>query len=126
MQIPKSIAADFSKIRTRKKENIKTGWGTDAQYTFGNISDANSDERYKSTKSLVLYNDKNNLRDVMRYSRSTTTDALISNVNESVVQPHESRTQRHKYFASVWQRFLTVFKECSKNWKMKFTLTQAD
>lgn len=53
------------------------------------------------------------------------TNALISNVNESV-QPQKSRTQMHKYFASIWQRFLTVLKESSKNWKMKFTLTQLD
>lgn len=66
---------------------------------------------------MVLYNDKNNLRDVIKYSRNTTTDALISNGNESV-QPRELHTQMHKYFASVWQKFLTVLKECSKNWKM--------
>lgn len=53
----------------------------------------------------------------MKYSRNTS-DALISNVNESVMQSHKSHTWTHKYFASVWQRFLTVFKECSKNWKM--------
>lgn len=125
MHIPKSIAADFSKVKNRNKENIKTGWGTDTQFILGNIYDADSDKRCKSTKSLVLYNVENNLRDVMKYSRNTS-DALISNVNESLMQSHKSHTWTHKYFASVWQRFLTVFKECSKNWKMKFTLTQVD
>ncbi|KAM0733110.1 hypothetical protein ACS0PU_012659 [Formica fusca] len=125
MHIPESIAADFSKVKNRNKENIKTGWGTDTQFTLGNIYDADSDKRCKSTKSLVPYNVQNNLRDVMKYSRNTS-DALISNVNESVMQSHKSHTWTHKYFASVWQRFLTVFKECSKNWKMKFTLTQVD
>ncbi|XP_029164384.1 transcription factor A, mitochondrial isoform X2 [Nylanderia fulva] len=118
---------DFTNVKTRNKENVKTGWGTDIQYLQENISDANrSDQGYKSTTSLVLYNDKNNLRDIMKYSGNTTTDAVINNVNESTVQPHESRTQMHKYFASAWQRFLTVVKERSKNWKMKFTLTQVD
>lgn len=52
----------------------------------------------------------------MKYSGNTTTDAMIN--NESIVQSHKSRTQMHKYFASAWQRFLTVLKEWSKNWKM--------
>lgn len=125
MQIPESIVADSSNVEPRNKENIKTGWGTDIQYTHENITDANkSDQRYKSTKSLVLYNHKNNSRDIMKYSGNTTTDAMIN--NESIVQSHKSRTQMHKYFASAWQRFLTVLKEWSKNWKMKFTLTQVD
>lgn len=45
MQIPESIAADFFKVRIRNKENIKTGWGTDTQYTLGNISDIDSGNR---------------------------------------------------------------------------------
>lgn len=126
MQIPESIAADFFKVRIRNKENIKTGWGTDTQYTLGSISDIDNDKQYKSTKSLVLYNDKNNLRDIMKYS-TNTMDTLISNTDESIMHPHKSHTQIYKiYFASVWQRFLTLLKECTKNWKMKFTLTQVD
>lgn len=45
MQIPESIVADIFKVRIRNKENIKTGWGTDAQYTLGNISDIDSGNR---------------------------------------------------------------------------------
>lgn len=45
MQIPESIAADFFKVRIRNKENIKTGWGTDTQYTLGSISDIDSGNR---------------------------------------------------------------------------------
>lgn len=124
MQIPESIAADFFKVRIRNKENIKTGWGTDTQYTLGNISDIDSDKQYKSTKSLVLYNDRNNLRDIMKYNSTNTTNTLISNVNE-LMYPHKSHIQTQK-FTSVWQRFLILLKECVKNWKMKFILTQVD
>lgn len=45
MHIPESIAADFSKVKNRNKENIKTGWGTDTQFTLGNIYDADSGNR---------------------------------------------------------------------------------
>lgn len=41
MQIPESIVADSSNVEPRNKENIKTGWGTDIQYTHENITDAN-------------------------------------------------------------------------------------
>lgn len=66
---------------------------------------------------MVLYNDRNNLRHIIKYPTSTM-DTSISDVNESIVHPHKSHTQIHKYFASVWERFLTLLKECIKNWKM--------
>lgn len=37
MPVVESIAANFSNISIKNKENIKIGWGTDStQYTFGN------------------------------------------------------------------------------------------
>jgi len=43
MPITESIAANFSNVRIKNKENIKIGWGTDiTQYTFGKDPDTNS------------------------------------------------------------------------------------
>lgn len=55
MQIPESIVTDFSNVRTRNKENIKTGWGTDIQYTHGDISDANRNGNRKIILASRFY-----------------------------------------------------------------------
>jgi len=118
--IAESIAANFSNLRIKNKENIKIGWGTDsAPYTFGN--NTNSDQQHRSTEGLVLHDNKNTLQTAIEHQRNTAMDASINDVKKTVVQPHDTHihTQIYTYFVSTWKRILTVLKEISENWKMK-------
>lgn len=55
MPIAESIAANFSNLRIKNKENIKIGWGTDtAPCTFGN--DTNSgNKKIALTRKDIIY-----------------------------------------------------------------------
>lgn len=57
MSIVESIAANFSNIDIKNKENIKIGWGTDtAQYTLGNNPDStNSGNKISLTSKNYIY-----------------------------------------------------------------------
>lgn len=127
MSIVESIAANFSNIDIKNKENIKIGWGTDtAQYTLGNNPDSTNsvdlDQRHKSVDSLELgtYNKESPLQTMMNFPRNMAMDTSI-NVEKTDVQPHDIRThtQIYTYFVTTWKKVLAVLKKISENWKMK-------
>lgn len=121
ISIAESIAANFSNVRIKNKENIKIGWGTDTtQCAFGKDPDTNIDERHGSTEGMVL-RDKNVLQTAMEYPRNMAMDTSINDVKKTVI-PHctHIHTQIYTYFVSTWKRVLTVLTEIRENWKTKF------